>query len=77
MPYSASLDEFFDRSDQSMLAPFSFEDNAVHHDFNARNGNVSSFAPNSFGTGPNSAFAAPELDDCLSLQSGFSDSCIQ
>lgn len=79
MTYSASLDEFFDRADQSMLAPFSFDD-VGHQAFSARNPGASyapdsgaSYAPNSFGAGQNSAFVAPELDDCLSLQSGYSD----
>jgi hypothetical protein len=71
MPYSSPLDEFFDRADQSMLAPFSFDD-VGHQAFSARNSGAS-YAPNSFGPGPNSAFVAPELDDCLSLQSGYSD----
>jgi hypothetical protein len=75
MPYSASLDEFFVHNDQTSLAPFSFEDNIGDQMFNGSNTHAS-YAPNSFRPGLNSTFVAPELDDCISLQSGFSESGI-
>lgn len=75
MTYSASLDEYFAHADPVTLAPYSYEDSVGDNLFNAPSNQVT-YARNSFEPTLNSAFVAPELDDCASLHSGFSGSGI-
>ena len=75
IPYSASLDEFFMNSLQARQAAFMFEDNPGEHAYDALNAH-SSQADHSYAAALNATFmpSPNEVDDSVSLQSGFSNS---
>ncbi len=72
MPYSTPLDEFFMNSLQARQAPFMFEDQNSDHGYDAFNAH-NTLMPNSYVAATSSAFAPPEADDSVSLQSGYSN----
>jgi hypothetical protein len=75
IPYSASLDEFFMNSLQARQAAFMFEDNPGDNGFDALNVH-SSEAHHSYAAALNTPFmpSPNEVDDSVSLQSGYSNS---